>query len=207
MEVIENSIEKVFPSKKLRNNKYNIPKNVKKLFRNKKKIYDKILKCRSPHSLRVLRNKLEGIEAQISKNYNDRRNLEESKVIEDMKNDPKKFYKYAKKHSKTREEIGPLQDRNGNIFSDNKKMADMLLEQYRSVFSEPVSDSFIYNHIDYMCDIMPEEIFTEEKIMKHINKLNNNSSPGPDGISSLCYKKGGQIILDSLIDIYTQMYN
>ena len=86
-------------------------------------------------------------------------------------------------------------------------MADMLLEQYRSVFSERVSDSYIYNNIDYMCDIMPEVIFTEEKIMKHINKLNNNSSPGPDGISSLCYKKGGQIILDSLIDIYTQMYN
>ena len=90
-----------------------------------------------------------------------------------------------KKNSKTKDSIGPIMDNEGNIHSNSKNIADLLKNQYRSVFSTP-RDSYDYQNIDYKCDNMDDLFFTRENILKQINKLNNNSSPGPDGLISPC---------------------
>ena len=53
-----------------------------------------------------------------------------------IKNNPKYFYKFVK-NSKIRAGIGPLQDEEGNLEPSNKKMSELLNEQYNSVFSTP----------------------------------------------------------------------
>ena len=68
-----------------------------------------------------MNNELQIIEAKISKSLNDERKSEENEVIEEIKENPKKFYKYAKKFSKTHEAIGPLLDKNENIITNNEK--------------------------------------------------------------------------------------
>ena len=54
---------------------------------------------------------------------------------------------------------------------------------------------------------MPDIIFNEENISKYIKKLNASSSSGPDVVPSKCYKYGGSMIRDALIDIYNQMWS
>ena len=116
----------IFPSKKDKGKGNRIPKQKRKLFRKKKRLSEKLLKCKSKHSMRIVRNKIEIIEAEIAKNYNNRRNEEEEKVIGEIKNDPATFYNYAKKYSKTKDSIGPLMDSEGNIHSNCKNIADLL---------------------------------------------------------------------------------
>ena len=156
------------------------------------------------HSMRVVKNKLKIVEANISKYHNEKRNKEEEEVIDDIKNDPATFYNYAKKYAKTKDTIGPIMDKEGNIHSNSKNIADLLKNQYRSVFSEP-RETYNYKNIEYKCGNMEKVYFTRENILKQITKLNRNSSPGPDGIYALCYKYGGEHILDALIDIYNHM--
>ena len=142
---------------------------------------DKLMKCESKHSMRVVRTKIEIIEAEIAKCYNDKRSKEEEKVIGEIKSDPTVFFNYAKKYIKTKESIGPIMDKNGNIHWNCKNIADLLKDQYRSVFSKP-REHYNYQNIDYKCGEMEKSYFTRDDILKQIRKLNNNSSLGPDGV-------------------------
>ena len=54
-----------------------------------------------------------------------------------LKKNPKYFYKCVENNSMIRAGIGPLQDEEGNLEPSNKKMSELLNEQYNSVFSTP----------------------------------------------------------------------
>ena len=141
----------------------------------------------------------------ISDNMNQNQINEEESFIDNIKSDSGAFYRYAKKFSKSNNGIGPLKDVDGNICSDDTDMARILLNQYRSVFSVPVQE--IQEQRKYSVEDMPDIFFNEENIMKYIKKLNASSSSGPDGVPSKCYKYGGIMICDALIDIYNQMWS
>ena len=68
---------------------------------------------------------------------NTERNLRETRAIAAIKNNPQYFYKFVKNNSKIRAGIGPLQDEEGNLEPSNKKMSELLNEQYNIVFSTP----------------------------------------------------------------------
>ena len=61
----------------------------------------------------------------------------ERKAVECVQNNPRYFFSYAKKFSKLRSNIGPLKDGNGTLHHDPEKMAQLLQEQFSSVFSNP----------------------------------------------------------------------
>ena len=61
----------------------------------------------------------------------------ERKAVECVKNNPRYFFSYAKKFSKLRSNIGPHKDGNGTLHHDPKKTAQLLQEQFSSVFSNP----------------------------------------------------------------------
>ena len=56
------------------------------------------------------------------------------RAIVAIKKNPKYFYKFVKNNSTIRAGIGPLQDDEGNLEQSNKKMSELLNEQYNSVF-------------------------------------------------------------------------
>ena len=87
-----------------------------------------------------LMSNLEYIESQISDSLKDTRIKKGNKVIEDIKVDSGKFYKYAKSFAKTKDDIGPLQNEKGEIVNDPKVMAEILSQQYCSVFSKPKNE-------------------------------------------------------------------
>ena len=63
--------------------------------------------------------------------------MEESAAVESIKLNPKCFFKYVKRKRQVRTPIGPLLAGN-RLTSDPAEMCEELLQQYDSVFSEPV---------------------------------------------------------------------
>ena len=82
-------------------------------------------------------NQIKKIENNLKILINTERNLRETRSIAAIKNNPKYFYKFVKNNSKIRAGIGTLQDQDGNLEPSNKKMSELLNEQYNCVFSTP----------------------------------------------------------------------
>ena len=179
-------------SKKLSNNK--IPKNVRKLFIQKRSASKRILKSTSANKCLSLRNKLDIIEEELKVNYTARRTKQENIAINKMKKNPHAFYAYAKKFSKTYSGVGPLLKENGEVITDSKEIAEALREQYEKAFSEPRTDEKIENVEIFFKETEAENkidtiFFTEMDVRDAIDKLSNNAAAGPDGIPAILLKK------------------
>merc|ERR1712105_78161 len=108
---------------------------------NKSKISKSIQRIKSVPRYLKLRSELESIEKQLKDSYDKRRMKQENEALSKMKKDPKAFYNYAKKFSKATSDIGPFMSKEGNVVADAKTIADMLKEQYESVYSTSVEDN------------------------------------------------------------------
>ena len=62
---------------------------------------------------------------------------DEDDAIKKISKDPKLFYNYAKKSSKSPNQIGPFMEEDGTIVSEPYEKAEKLRIQYESVFSKP----------------------------------------------------------------------
>ena len=152
-----------------------------------------------------LKNQLIDIENTIKKSIEKKQRKDENAAIEKIKSNSKAFYSYARIKSKCNEEIGPLLDSNGNVTTDQKQMANILLHQYGSMFSVPVSEvPFIESFHRSNFKDMDDFYITESDVKIVLKRLKGSASPGPDGVYGWCYKRGGKFILDCLIDCMNQ---
>ena len=87
---------------------------------------------------RKLKQKLCDIEKLLMNSYQNQKDFEEKKALEAIKVNPKFFYAYAKKFSKSSSPIGPLLKPGDNELTCDKDMANVLAGQFSSVFCEPV---------------------------------------------------------------------
>ena len=60
----------------------------------------------------------------------------EERLARNIKEDRKGFFKYAKSKMKVKEGVGPIEDGDGNILRDEKKMAAAFSNFFKSVFTE-----------------------------------------------------------------------
>ena len=128
----------------------------------------------------------------IKEEINKRIDEKESKAIEKIKSNSKYFYSYAKQLAKVKSSISMLYNESGTIVTDSKGMADILQNQFSSVFSNPhcpdiKEPSFPSPHItspmtDYRITL------TDDVITQAIKKIHADSSPGPDGIPVILLK-------------------
>ena len=84
-----------------------------------------------------LREKLDIIEKELKQSYDERRMKKERAAISRMKHDPRAFYKYAKRFSKTNSDVGPFFHIDGNPVNEPSVIVDMLRKQYEGVYSTP----------------------------------------------------------------------
>jgi len=62
-------------------------------------------------------------------------------LSQDVKDNPKSFYRYVRSRTKSKDKVGPLKDSFGNVIDDNKGMCDMLNKFFGSVFTtENIAD-------------------------------------------------------------------
>ena len=108
--------------------------------------------------------------------------------------------------------MGPFLDEKGNLVTNNDSIAEVLKNQYESVFSEPVeakkiSDPEDFFKLDDTVQEIDNVIFGREEVIDALGKLSNNAAPGPDGIPSILLKKCKYSIADPLTMIFFQIFS
>ena len=122
--------------------------------------------------------------------------LDENAAVTKIQEYPSNLFRYAKKFSICKTDIGPLMNSTTNsLSSDRHEMCRLLIDQFTSVFTIPDSqhiiadpDSFFahepltgINKSLFLTDIM----LNEDIIIEAIHELSSNSAAGPDCVTGL----------------------
>ena len=121
-----------------------------------------------------------------------------------MKTDPKFFFSYAKRFSKLKSNIGPLLDKEGKLHSDPQKMADMLQDQYTSVFSDPNCPQRKVPTPKVPKFTLSDMKFDDSDIIKAIDELNINAGTIDEDIPARVYKNCKENICKPFTLIWTK---
>ena len=158
------------------------------LLRRRKRI-NKYLRIKLPPSRTLkLNRELIEIEKSLQLSYKNSAAFREEKAITAIKSNPKFFYSYAKKHSKLNTEIGPLINNKGVYTNDSKEMADLLSDQFSSVFSTPLTTESIIPLPQKPTQTINDIKFDHNDIASAIGELSSNSASGPDGYPAILLK-------------------
>ena len=114
-----------------------IPSKVRKLMRKKEKLSKKVMASKAWTKNYDTMMKLIEVETKLDEMYKSRRKKKENEAINKMTTNPSYFYSYAKRFSKTSNQIGQLTKKDGTIVTDSSEKAELLKEQYESVSSKP----------------------------------------------------------------------
>ena len=174
--------------------KNKIPKKVRILMRNKSKLSKAIQRTKSQHRYLQLSDRLAGIENELKDSYNQRRQNQEKEALLQMKKNPKAFFKYAKKFSKSTSGVGPFLNDTGDVVTDGENLVDILRRQYESVYSQPMENKKVSNpqeffSINNAAEQLDYVVFDREDIVSAIDQLSTGSSAGPDGVPAILLKK------------------
>jgi hypothetical protein len=122
-------------------------------------------------------------------------------VSTDYKYNPKKFWSYIK--SKGHEWIGvaPLKNKMGFLQSDNKSRAEILNEQFQSVFTTENLNNFP-NKGKNPYSTMEDFKINSTGVHKLLKNLKPHKATGPDSIPSFILKAAA----DQLAPILTELY-
>ena len=181
---ITNIIKHYIPKRKPNNKKFQkIPRDRKILFRKRKNIFRKFS---NPTRNGKSKQKLIDIEIKLKQSYESEKQSQEKKATESIKNNPKFFYAYAKKHSKSKSKVGPLRDKNNSLIYDADRIANILQDQYTSVFSVPSENDV--THPTICPNVLKDIDFDEKDFIEAISTLSPNSAPGPDGFPAILLK-------------------
>ena len=177
-------------------NKPNIPGKRRSLLNIKRRLNQKINKCKYllPHldkaKLDRLNKKKAEVEIKIRDAIREEAKMKEKKAIEKIKANPRAFFTYSKSKSKTTTAIGPLLDKDKKLQTDPLTMSNILQDQYTKVFSnpdsgdpdQPMPDTTDVQWFDDI-KVTPKEIITA------INEISPYSAPGPDKIPAVLIKE------------------
>ena len=140
-----------------------------------------------------LQKKIEDLNMKIQKSNEDERKKIEDKVIKDMKTNTQAFFKYANKNRRQQTRVGPLKQGN-KYYGGSPEMARILSDQYKSVFSEPLTT---YANENYSTNSYPKmkEITLDRRMFEDAMKeIKPQSAPGPDGVPAYLYHNYADIL-------------
>ena len=112
----------------------------------------------------------------------------ERNAVSRIKSNPKFFFSYAKRARKSKIGIGPLFDKNGNLQKDPKTIADILQDQYTSVFSDQNSSARVVPSTLTPETEIDELFFNISDIELAIREMNASSATIEEDIPSLVLK-------------------
>ena len=141
------------------------------------------------------------LELQLKRSYDTQSWEEETKVVTAMKSNVKAFYAYGRARQKTKAKVGPFLDPNTGIPNpDPDYAAQVLSDQYSSVFTIPRPEYLVNNLVDFFSDgaewrqqhqgrpLLENIKFSEQDIEWACKELKSSSSPGPDGVPAVLLK-------------------
>ena len=202
--------------------KNRIPRLVRLNMRRKQLASVALKKVKTAERCRKLKDKISEAEKEISKSYYAYKINKENDAINKMKENKKYFFSYVKKKQNDKGMIGPFIDKEGNTINDTA--ANILQNQYKSVWSQPRPEDIISNIGEYFnidtddstnsdsinsSDFSPKIdhiSFTRDKIRKAIMGVKIDAAPGPDGITPVLMKMFCDQMLELLEIIFSDSF-
>ena len=186
-----------------------IHKQRRSLLKRRSRLRKRYLAAKSTTARNALLNRLADIEGKLQQSHREKRELSEARAVDKIKRNPKFFFSYAKKCSKVRVGIGPLINSTKQLISAPREMAEILSEQYSSVFSTPRHAN---TSTDTLFPEVAEEIpsspilnsisFSNLDLMEAMEELSPNSAPGPDEFPAILLKKCSEALSHPLTTIW-----
>ena len=175
------------------------------LKRRKKRINSQLRNHPSLARRNNLYSELIQVEVKLQKLCKESNLYHENKAVDAIKENVKYFYSYAKKKSKVKTKVGPLLNQETNTLTvDSIEMADLLANQYDSVFSSPSSIPPIIEESS-----LPINNIVIEKceIIVAIEELKSSAASGADGIPAILFKKCKQSLSGPLTTFWNACMN
>ena len=132
----------------------------------------------------------------------------EHSIAAESRNNHKAFYIYVNSKLKSKDPVRHLLKRDGTLTTTDKEKADVLNEQFSSVFTKE-------NMLNFP-DITSHQLRTEPLTTLHITRdtvynklsaLHTDKSPGPDGIHPRLLKETAHVIISPLSIIFNKSIN
>jgi hypothetical protein len=124
----------------------------------------------------------------------------ELKLSEQIKEDPKSFYAYARSKSKIRDGIGPLRWKD-KMVEDSLEMARVFNEYFGSVFTREDSSNIPEVNTEAQNEVLSDIEITEEMILKAINQMKKNKAAGVDGFGTTFVKGCSEGLMEPLVQL------
>jgi len=143
----------------------------------------------------------------LQKSFAQERKQKEAEATSKIKSNPKFFYSYANRFSKSKPKVGPLIDPDTNkLTNDPLLMANILQNQYKSVFTQPLQN-YNLHPLESQIPTLEDINLTIEEFVKEISTLSPTSAPGPDGFSAILLLKTKDNIVLPLSIIWRNILN
>ena len=173
-----------------------IPQDRKRLMRDKVRLQKRLRKNRRPNQAAELERKIDQINDQLRRSIEEEGERKEIMAIEQIKTNPKYFWSYATEKCKVKTKIGPFKE-NEKLITDPKEKANLLKEQYESVFSTPkyeqkCTEDFVQSKME--SGVFKDIILTEEDFYNSMAELKPNTASGHDGIHAKLLHKCKEVL-------------
>ena len=186
--------------------KSHIPRDRKNFMRKRRRIITQLRKSTSEARRKKLKEEARKVEKELIKSYQHSQNECETKAVSSIKRNTKYFFSYAKKFSTVKIGIGPFVDAAKDLVTDSIKMAQMLAEQYSSVYSTPKEPlpkaKEIFSDIFSNNQKLHNVSFDVDDIMEAIDQISSTAAAGPDKFPALLLKMCKQSLAKPLFLIW-----
>ena len=184
-------LEEIVPSRQrgLKHGKSRLNKSRRQIWRKLGKVRELILKTTSSTKMSKLLASKKILEIELKQSYSSTDWDQETKVVSELKSNPKSFFAYARARQQTKAKVGPFVDpitKKPN--SDPNFAAEELRKQYNSVFVQQRPEWTVEDPAEFFnCDDrawgeLVDFKFIQEDIAEACGELKSSSSPGPDGL-------------------------
>ena len=159
-------------------------------------------KANNAHNIKKIDGELQNIQEKIKESIHNEKLEDERRAIDTIRENPKYFYSFSKKHSKKKSTVGPLIDKNNKLQQDPKQMANMLQDQYASVFSDPESNTNHKPDQVPLISILEDIDFTCEDITAAIKEIGEFSACGNNDIPAIILKNCAEELSYPILQIW-----
>ena len=132
----------------------------------------------------------------------------EELAVGKVKSNPKYFYSYAKRFTKQKQTISMLFNSDNSICTNPKQIADILQNQFKSVFSDPKNANMDATNFEVPDVSIPGESlkFSEEDVRNAISSIKPDAAAGPDGIPAILLKSCSATISKPIFLLWSKSF-
>ena len=141
------------------------------------------------------RNKLRSLTKQLYARY-------ESKLADDSKNNPKKFWKYVSSKDHSRRSVKALSTDDSKEVTNLKDITKLLNRQFASVFTNEPDGPLPHSPPYDIPNPMPPILLSPPVVQKRLEALDVNKSAGPDNLHPRLLKELAKEIAQPLCNIF-----